>query len=113
MNDDGTNNAERDIDSSGGRISSHRRDLANIALEIVAVGRTVERLSKLVDKVPSSRRNLEILSACDEIAVSRSTIEVTESHLREVAQDTRVEMYAVARKKTLIQRLDHWLFGES
>ena len=99
-------------DSDGGRISSHRRGLANIALEIVASGHTVERLSKLVDKVPSTRRRLEILRACDQIAENRARIEATEKHLREVAGDTSVEMHVIKRKRTLLTILENWLFGE-
>lgn len=112
MNGDGTHNAVGDADSDGGRISSHRRDLANIALEIVAAGRAVERLSKLVDKVPSARRKLEILCACDEIAETRAHIEATEIHLREVAEDTHVETFVVKRKRSLLKWLDRLIFGE-
>ncbi len=113
MNDHPTNNPGRDPDSGGGRISSQRRDLANIALETVAIGRTIERLSKLVDRVPSTRRQLEILLACDQIAQLRSTVEATEMHLREVAGDTRVEMHVVPRKVGLLDRFAHWILGDA
>lgn len=112
MNDRPPHNAERDVDSGGGKISSHRRDLCNIALEIVAAGHIVERVSKLVDKVPSPRRRLEILRACDEIAEHRSHIEATEKHLREVAEDTKIEFFPVPRRRSVIKWIDHWLFGE-
>lgn len=111
MHDHPTNHDGRDPDSSGGRISSQRRDLANIALKIIAAGHTVERLSKLVDKIPSARRRLEILVACDEIAILRETIEATENHLREVAEDTRIEMHVIKRELTFLQRLERWLMG--
>ncbi len=101
LNDQPPHNAERDADSSGGRISSHRRDLTNIALEIIAAGHIVERLSKLVDKAPSPRRRLEILRACDEIAEHRAHIEATEKHLREVAEDTKIEHFVVTRRRSV------------
>ncbi len=111
MNDHPTNNAVGDPDSSGGRISSQRRDLVNIALQIIAAGRTVERLSKLVDKIPSTRRQLEIVVACDEIAQCRANIEATEMHLRDVATDTRIEMHVIPRKLGLMERMSRWLLG--
>lgn len=110
MNDDATNNVDRDRDSSGGRISSQRRSLANIALEIVAAGHAVERLSKLVDKVPGPRRRLEILRACDEVAALRDSIEGTEKHLREVGEDTQVLTYTLTRPRSVLAWIENWLF---
>lgn len=109
MNDN-ANNDERD--SSGGRISSHRRGLTDIALATVATGNTIARLAKLVDRIPSARRRLEILVACDEIATLRATIEAAEMHLREVADDVREERYVTAPKPSWVDRTLRFLLGD-
>ena len=110
MDDDANKNDKRD--SSGGRISSQRRHLADIAIKTVTIGSTIERLSKLVDRIPSNRRQLEILVACDQIAALRESVRETEMHLRDVATDTHEERYVVPKRLTWMERLSRFLIGD-
>ncbi len=102
--------AEDARDSYGGRISAERRDLANIALQAIAVGRSIEGFSRLIDRVPSPRRSVEILDACDAIARFRYKIKVTEMALRGVALEPMADKRT--RRGGVLARLWIWVFGE-
>ncbi len=100
--------AEDARDTYGGRISTQRRDLANISLQALAVGRSIEGLSRLIDRVPSPRRSVEILDACDAIARFRYKIKVTEMALRGVAIDPSAMK---SSRAGILARFWNWLFG--
>jgi len=65
-----------------GRASSHRRNLLNVASETARVAVLIAEGARLVDRLPGTDRQVEILGVCDEIRELIESMSRTEEHLR-------------------------------
>lgn len=116
MNEQPTNHVERNHDSSGGRISQDRRDVTNRALDLLAIGETLARVAKNLDKAEPDRRRASLFAVVDELAILRENLRGTEDLLRMIAANgPPFPLVPEPRRPTWAERarsrLWEWLFS--